>query len=451
MDRTLLTNLFISAAPFCGNRSSRNIVQLRFLFLSLQTIMPPTNSADFSSTHYSISQNFDLVLRPVSTSPTLIASQLELGKGSRSDASLWPLANDWNLRGRLGLGNWKCGRSTGPETTCPKPILLKNRDKTDSIISSMAFLSQESSELMSKLEVLAQIAHCVSHQRKDPYDNRKSKWMSIFPAQKKDILYLEVQTMEVFEPAVAKCPAIKAGRVSCGKKIGGRKVQAYRKKIGEIIQLGTDSWDSCIDNYLRILEKNIYCQDHELTMPLKRRNSWKSKISEILGKVDSYSKRFCQSHWLDESERQTPAFGTASRRGTSYQKISTLGALPSVDVDKHTSLSWLGEFDTTPFRILPRKNALGKKTLNDYIRARLGLEAEPNGARSSPITLGLACVPNLGEMMESHTTTSGHSHGPVGIEASQYQVSEINHACRRSLTQEFVCFFCKRGHIDLNQ
>lgn len=27
--------------------------------------------------------------------------------------------------------------------------------------------------------------------------------------------------------------------------------------------------------------------------------------------------------------------------------------------------------------------------------------------------------------MESHTTTSGHSHGPLGIEASQCQVTEV--------------------------
>lgn len=81
----------------------------------------------------------------------------------------------------------------------------------------------------------------------------------------------------------------------------------------------------------------------------------------------------------------------------------------------------------------------------------MGLEAEPNRARSSPITMGLAYVPNLEETIESYMTTSGYSHGPVGIEASQYQVSETNYACRRSLTQEFVSFFCKRGHIDLNQ
>jgi hypothetical protein len=51
----------------------------------------------------------------------------------------------------------------------------------------------------------------------------------------------------------------------------------------------------------------------------------------------------------------------------------------------------------------------------------MGLEAEPNGARSSPITMRLACVANPGETLELRTTTSGYSHGLVRIEASHSQ------------------------------
>lgn len=78
----------------------------------------------------------------------------------------------------------------------------------------------------------------------------------------------------------------------------------------------------------------------------------------------------------------------------------------------------------------------------------MGLEAEPNGAAPSPITIGLACVPNSGVTMESRTTTSGYSQGKVGIKASPYQISEINLARRRPLTESFVFIFCKRGHIN---
>lgn len=81
----------------------------------------------------------------------------------------------------------------------------------------------------------------------------------------------------------------------------------------------------------------------------------------------------------------------------------------------------------------------------------MGLEAEPNGARSTPIAMGLAWVPNSGETVESRTTTSGHSQGPVGIEASEYQVSEANNAHNSSLTEGFACFVCKKGHIDWSE
>lgn len=337
----------------------------------------PLTPAD-SNCQYSTSQNFVLTHRPVSKGPTFTASQLEAQEGESLRRQ--PLANDWNLRGRLGLGNWKCGRSTGPGTTCPKPILLKNRENIDSILSSMILLCQQSLELTPKLEILAQIAHCGSHQRKDPHDNRKTKWASAFPAQKKDILYLEVHIMEVFEPASSKCPAIKTEKVLCEKRIGGRKVQEYRKQIGDILQLNTYSKDSCMDHLLEVLEKNIYCRDHELTTPLKRRDSWKSNIMEILANVKSDSKNSSHSHGFVESQRQTAGFGASSHReapDSSYQEISTLGAPPSVNIDKLTALSWLQEFDSTPFRILPRKNKRDKETLNAFIQRKIEADLVP--------------------------------------------------------------------------
>lgn len=283
-----------------------------------------------------------------------------------------PPANDWNLRGRLGLGNWKCERSTGPETTCSNSILIENRDNIDFLIRSMILLSQESSELASKLEELAKIAYCGSHKLKDKHDQRKAKWKSIFPVQEKDVLPFVLQIMEVFESASALCPVIKADKIPCRKNIGGWKVQEYRKKIGKIIQFLTYSKDTDIDNHLRILETNIYCVEHELTMPVKRRDSWKSKILKILAKVDLDSKSFSQCPIIDEYERQLGGFGRSSRSralDADSHNIPTSGALLSVNVDKQTVLSELEEFDTTPFRILNRKNARGKRTLNSYIRS----------------------------------------------------------------------------------
>lgn len=169
----------------------------------------------------------------------------------------------------------------------------------------MILLSQESPELIPKVERLAQLAHCQFHRRKDPQDVRKTEWMTAFPARNSDVRCLEEQVRAVFGFASTECGAAETKSNSCGKKVGGRKVQNFQKTIGEIMRLSICLRDSHIDYYLGILEKNVYCSDHELTMPLRKTKYWKSKILEIRTMADLNVEVSAHCELTHESECRT--------------------------------------------------------------------------------------------------------------------------------------------------
>jgi hypothetical protein len=189
------------------------------------------------------------------------------------------------LRTRLGLRNWQCGRCTREKTACSKSITRNNRAQIETLITSMIFLSQESPELISKIEKLTALANCSSHRRKNPQDARKTKWMAAFPAQNSDVRHVEVQIMELLGSASTECGA-KTESNSCPNKIGGRKVPNFPRTIDEIMRLRMYLRVSEIDDYLGILETNMYCSDHELIMPPRKRAHWKSRILEIRTSAD---------------------------------------------------------------------------------------------------------------------------------------------------------------------
>lgn len=337
--------------------------------------MSPTCSSS-SSGQYSTSNNFALVHRPASNNGD---GDLHKSHGQEQQPLKHELSvKNCTLRTRLGLGNWKCGRCTTAGTDCSKGILKKNRDQIESLIASMILLSQESRELASKVEKLAQVAHCQFHQRKDPRDVRKTKWMAAFPARDNDVRCLEEQVRAVFGPALTECRAAGPGSNLCGKKIGGRKVQNYQRTIGEIMRLGIYLRESHIDHYLGILENDVYCSDHELTMPLRETDYWKSKILEICTITDLKKMSLsahCESH--HKSERQPlPSESTATehcgRFDSNNQQLSSLRALPLSEVEKISTSPCPGEFDTTPFHIIPRRNRRNMNTPNDNIQRIIG-------------------------------------------------------------------------------
>ncbi|PYI17233.1 DUF1766-domain-containing protein, partial [Aspergillus violaceofuscus CBS 115571] len=185
------------------------------------------------------------------------------------------------LRTRLGLRNWKCGRRcTRAGTACANSIPGKNRDQIETLIKSMIFLCQKSPELISKMEELSALANCHSHRRKDPEDAQKTKWKAAFPAQHSDVRYVEVQVTELLGSASTLCGA-KTESNSCLNKIGGQKVQNFQRIIDEIVRLSMYHRVSDIDYHLGILEKHMYCSDHELTIHPKKRDCWKSKTLGI--------------------------------------------------------------------------------------------------------------------------------------------------------------------------
>lgn len=309
-----------------------------------------------SSAQYSTSEKFALVHRPA---PSNADGNLHKSDGQEQHPLKYqPPVNDCPLRTRLGLGNWKCGRYTRTGTDCSNGILTQKRDEIESLISSMIFLSQESPELISKMERLAQLANCQSHRRKDPQDARKTKWMAAFPVRNSDVRCLEEQVRAVFEPASTICGAAGTESNLCGEKVGGRKVQNFQRTIGEIMKLRIYLRDSYIDHYLGILEKNVYCSDHELTTPLRKQDYWKSRILEIRTMAD-----------LDAAVSTPGHYGPLD---SNDQKISSLRIPPSSGIDKNPTSLWLEAFDTTPFHIIPRRNRRKMNTLNDYIQSIIG-------------------------------------------------------------------------------
>jgi hypothetical protein len=320
---------------------------------------------------YSTTENFALVHRPATNK-----TDEDLHK---SDDQEQPLkhqqsVNNCALRTRLGLGNWKCGRCTKEGTACPCGILKKNRDQIESLIASMVLLSQESPELISKVTRLAQLAHCQFHQRKDPQDVRKTEWMTAFPAQHSDVRYLEEQVRAVFGSASTKCGAAGPESNSCGRKIGGRKVQNFQRAIGEVMRLSIYLRDSQIDYYLGILEKNVYCSVHELTMPPRKHNYWKSKILEIRTVADlnvGVSAHYESPYEFECQALYSESTGYCSRFDSNDQQLSSLRALASSEIGKNSISLWPGEFDVTPFHIIRKGN--GRiNTPNDNIQRIIG-------------------------------------------------------------------------------
>lgn len=322
-----------------------------------------------SRSQYSTSENFALVHRPA---PNNADESLHKSDGQEQQPRKYQLAvNYCTLRTRLGLGNWKCGRCTGEGATCPNYILNKNRDQIESLITSMILLSQESPELISKVERLAQLAHCSSHQRKDSQDVRKTEWMTAFPARNSEVRCLEEQVRAVFGSASTECSAAGSESNSCGKKIGGRKVQNFQRTISEIMRLSIYLRDSHIDYYLGILEKNVYCSVHELTMPLRKIDYWKSKILEIrtVADVNVGVSAHCESpHEFECQTLYSDSTGQCGRFDLNDQQFSILRAPPSSEIENNSTSLWPGEFDTTSFHIMPKRNICSMNSRNDNIQ-----------------------------------------------------------------------------------
>jgi hypothetical protein len=237
----------------------------------------------------------------------------------------------------------------------------------------MIFLSQESPELISKIEKLTALANCYFHRRKDPQDARKTKWMAAFPAQDSDVRYVEVQVTELLGSASTKCGAKTVSNL-CRNKIGGRKVQNFQRTVDEIIGLSMYLRDSEIDDYLGILETNVYCADHELTMPPRKRDYWKSKILEIRSSADFGIGESTRYEIPQESECKSLCMGSSEPYDGFYsrdQQILSLKVPPSLGISRDSTSVLLEEFDATPFHIIPRRNRRSTNTLNDYVHGIL--------------------------------------------------------------------------------
>lgn len=309
--------------------------------------------------------SFTLVHRPP---PSNAGSDLHKSNCQEHQPQTYqPLVKMCTLRTRLGLRNWKCGRCTRAETACANSIPRKNRDKIESLIKSMIFLCQESPELISKMEELSALANCHTHRRKDPEDARKTKWMAAFPAQNSDVRYVEVQVMELLGSASTLCGA-KAESSSCPNKIGGRKVQNFQRITDEIVRLSTYHRVSDIDYHLGMLQRNMYCSDHELTMHLQKGDYWKSKILRICTTADFGVGLPTQSAVPYEPERKS--LGSESTEHCDGFNL-TGQQISSLRIPEDSALVLLEGFDTTPFLILPRRNRRSPKTLNDYIHERI--------------------------------------------------------------------------------
>lgn len=86
----------------------------------------------------------------------------------------------------------------------------------------------------------------------------------------------------------------------------------------------------------------------------------------------------------------------------------------------------------------------------------MGLKAEPNGAGSSPTTMGLACVPNSGAMMDSRTTTQAIHTAKWGLKLHHIKLVEsimlardflLKVSCSLSVKEVVLTRTSKRGEI----
>jgi hypothetical protein len=167
---------------------------------------------------------------------------------------------------RLGLKHWECGCLKPDNLRCRKLIKGGNRLDVDSLIRSMTGLTQSSPELISKLDRLASLVHCHCHNNNDRENaSRIEDWKTKFPVGENDIdqaVPAEKLIRKVLPRISRLCGWTGPENKPCEKRIGGQRVQNCTKTIDAIVMPEIYSDDASLDFFLRVLDVNMYCNDH---------------------------------------------------------------------------------------------------------------------------------------------------------------------------------------------
>jgi hypothetical protein len=249
---------------------------------------PPQRKSNVSKAQGEIedrphSEAVSSVLPTPSTSPQ-DSSKLEPKEESSAESM-----DASTLIDRLGLKHWECGCLKPDNLRCRKLIKGGKRLDVDSLNRSMTGLTQSSPELISKLDRLASLVHCHCHNNNDRENaSRTEDWKTKFPVGENDIdqaVPAEKLIRKVLPRISPLCGWTGPENKPCEKRIGGQRVQNCTKTIDAIVMPEIYPDDASLDFFLRVLDVNMYCNDHVNTDRLGVA-LWKESILEIRKSVD---------------------------------------------------------------------------------------------------------------------------------------------------------------------
>ncbi|KAL4862456.1 hypothetical protein BDV12DRAFT_207201 [Aspergillus spectabilis] len=194
--------------------------------------------------------------------------------------------NVQDLKVRLNCERAKCGSRT--KTTgkpCEVPLNKHKITAADARFESLTLLTQSSANLGDELLKLANIVHCRQHADEASVQHRVRDWTMLFPTGDGKVIPVISVAKQIrdilLNGASNHCLGKTKKGSRCRLRIGGQKVQNYRKTINEIVKPDTYLDDSELDFFLQVLRHNSFCFYHLCAQGAEQVKTWRLIITNL--------------------------------------------------------------------------------------------------------------------------------------------------------------------------
>ena len=282
------------------------------------------------------------------------------------------------LKTRLSLDCGQCGGRRKDGGACRWTWCASKLAELAPLLESMTDLTQASTELDAKLDELVSRWHCHNHDSGASKEARIECWRIQFPAGKavntNPAALIEKQIRKLLNLESTYCIGISSRKLPCRSRIGGQKVQYCTTTIAEIVKPEVYLNDENLEWLLEVLETSMYCHWHT-GRPLKRVEGWKSAIGAIRGNQLDESK----AKESDAPERTTTpsqlsrilrSSVSPTKHGTGSSALRSGEPSSSLNPRRDPSTYWTKKYDTSPFHIIAKSDALADSQ-HDRIKRKM--------------------------------------------------------------------------------
>ncbi|CEI60083.1 hypothetical protein FVEN_g8127 [Fusarium venenatum] len=280
------------------------------------------------------------------------------------------------LKALLGLTNGLCGAFAKTKgRPCERRSPAPNKAAAASQLESMVTLTNSSVDLEDKLNTLASLVHCKSHDAGLPKKDRIEAWKKAFPIGEvtvtNPIILVEQQIRQLLalKPPTTCFRVVEDTNTKCNQGIGGLRVNHCTLTINDIITSRAYLSDSHLEGLLEVLERSMYCPAHTKEKNLHMLASWKSSIAGFL--VTLPKKEISEDYGdpSEDSSTDSEPKNPLSNNSGSLIKSERL-SIPNFDQDLSTY--WPVIYNTSPFEIVERsKNLADHRSSYRVIKQRI--------------------------------------------------------------------------------